>query len=78
MNRQAAITFVRSTGDVTELARLCYLLDGEPPAPAIRRQLLAGQRVDGGWSPFLGLRLQFARCYLLPFRASRAAGPHGI
>jgi len=52
MNRQAAITFVHSTGDVVEQARLRYLLDGEPPAPAIRQQVFADQREDGGWSPF--------------------------
>lgn len=52
MNRQAAITFVRSTGDLVEQARLRYLLGGELAAPAIRQQLFAGQREDGGWSPF--------------------------
>src|SRR5947209_19513546 len=52
MNIQAAIAFVRVNGDSVEQARLDYLLSGEPPDPAIVRQLFAGQRADGGWSPF--------------------------
>ncbi len=52
MNRQAAIAFVRSTGDRVEQARLRHLLDGERPKPAVIQQLFAGQREDGGWSPF--------------------------
>jgi squalene cyclase len=52
MKRQAAITFVRSTGDLGEQARLRHLLDREHPAPAIMQQVLAGQREDGGWCPF--------------------------
>lgn len=52
MNRQAAIDFVRSTGDLVEQARLQQLLDGERPAPAVIQQLFAGQHEDGGWSPF--------------------------
>ncbi|WP_201377751.1 hypothetical protein [Ktedonobacter sp. SOSP1-52] len=52
MNRPAAITFVRSTGDVVEQARLRYLLDGEPLALTIRQQMFADQQEDGGWRPF--------------------------
>lgn len=52
MNSQAAIAFVRSKGDLVEQARLRYLLNGEPPAPSITQQMFAGQRTDGGWSPF--------------------------
>ncbi len=52
MNEQAAITFVRSTGNSVEQARLQYVLDGSLPPPQIRVQLFAGQREDGGWSPF--------------------------
>jgi len=52
MNRQAAIAFVNVRGSPTEQARLRYLLDGEHPTPEVVHQLLAGQREDGGWSPF--------------------------
>lgn len=52
MNIQAAIAFVRANGEPVEQARLDYLLNGEPPDPAIIRQLFAGQRTDGGWNPF--------------------------
>jgi len=52
MNLQAAIAFVRAKGEPVEQARLDYLLSGEPPDPAIVRQMFAGQRMDGGWSPF--------------------------
>jgi hypothetical protein len=52
INAQSAINFVLSSGDPVELARLRYLLDGEPPAPAIIQQLFTDQREDGGWSPF--------------------------
>lgn len=52
MNIQAAINFVRSTGDQVEQARLRHLLDGEHPAPAIIQQVFTDQREDGGWSPF--------------------------
>lgn len=52
MNRQAAIVFIRSAGDLVEQARLHYLLDEEPPTQAIKQRLFAGQREDGGWNPF--------------------------
>lgn len=52
MNIQAAIAFVRTSGDFVEKAHLEYLLNGQPPDAAIVRQLFAGQRADGGWSPF--------------------------
>jgi hypothetical protein len=52
MNTQAAIAFVRANGDAVEQARLDYLLNDKPPDPAIVQQILAGQRADGGWSPF--------------------------
>ncbi len=52
MNVEAAITFARSTGNPVEQARLQYVLDGSIPPPEVRLQLFAGQREDGGWSPF--------------------------
>lgn len=52
MNWQAAITFVSSEGDLVEQARLRFLLDSERPASEVIQQLFAGQREDGGWSPF--------------------------
>lgn len=52
MNMDTAVAFIRSRGNPAELARLSYLLDGTPPPPAAVEQLLAGQRPDGGWSPF--------------------------
>ena len=52
MNMRAAIAFVRANGDSVEQARLDHLLNGKPPDPVIVQQLFAGQRTDGGWSPF--------------------------
>jgi hypothetical protein len=52
VDRQAAITFVRSAGDLIEQARLDYLQGAEPPPEPVRQQLFQGQREDGGWSPF--------------------------
>jgi hypothetical protein len=47
-----AIEFVQKTGNEVELARLHYLLTGEIPASDIIDRVFAGQREDGGWSPF--------------------------
>lgn len=52
MNIQAAIDFIRANGDPVEQARLSYLLDNAPPSQVITQQMFAGQRADGGWSPF--------------------------
>jgi hypothetical protein len=52
MNAAAAITFVRSTGNAVEQARLRYALEGNVPPPDVRWQVFAGQREAGGWSPF--------------------------
>jgi hypothetical protein len=51
MDRQAAITFVRSAGDLIEQAGLDYILVAKPPSDPVREQLFLGQREDGGWSP---------------------------
>lgn len=48
----AALAYIRRHGDEIEQARLRYLLTGEPPTSEIVATLCAGQRPDGGWSPF--------------------------
>jgi hypothetical protein len=51
-NLRLAKDFIQSNGTPVEIARLRYLLDGEQlPAPLVE-ELLAGQRLDGGWAPF--------------------------
>lgn len=52
MNAVAAMTFVRSTGNMVEQARLRYVLEGSAPPPDMQAQAVADQREDGGWSPF--------------------------
>lgn len=52
MNAVAAMTFVRSTGNMVEQARLRYVLEGSAPPPDVQAQVVADQREDGGWSPF--------------------------
>jgi hypothetical protein len=52
VNVEAASNFVRFTANPVAQARLQYVLDGSVPSPEIRMQLFAGQREDGGWSPF--------------------------
>ncbi|PWT75201.1 MAG: squalene--hopene cyclase [Chloroflexi bacterium] len=52
MDRHAAITFVRSAGDLIEQACLDYLLDSVPPPETVTQQLFQDQREDGGCSPF--------------------------
>jgi hypothetical protein len=47
-----AIQFVVEQGDVTEQARLRYLLDKTQPDAAVIAQFIATQRPDGGWAPF--------------------------
>ena len=51
-NVRMAMDFVTAAGDAVERARLQFLLAGERPAPVVVAQLFAGQRPDGGWSPF--------------------------
>lgn len=46
------IAFVTRHGDAIEWARLRHLLSGERPSTEVVGALLAGQRHDGGWSPF--------------------------
>jgi hypothetical protein len=52
MDTQAAIRFVSSYGNPIEQARLRFTLAGEPASQDESNMLLAGQRRDGGWSPF--------------------------
>lgn len=52
MNAEAAVSFVRANGNALEQARLRHVLEGNVPPPAVRLQLFADQRKDGGWSPF--------------------------
>jgi hypothetical protein len=52
MNISTAVAFVMNQGNAVEQARLKYLLNNERPAPDVVTTLLAGQRADGGWSPF--------------------------
>jgi Squalene-hopene cyclase C-terminal domain len=49
---ESALAFVAHQGNNVEQARLGYLLAQEAPSQAVISQLLAGQRDDGGWSPF--------------------------
>lgn len=49
---QKAVEFVSSRGSQVEQARLNYLLSGERPSQEVVASLFAGQRSDGGWSPF--------------------------
>ena len=51
MNSSLAAAFVEQRGDPVQRARLRYIYQDQPPAPEALRQLLAGQRPDGGWQP---------------------------
>src|SRR5579875_1706631 len=76
MDTQAAIAFIRSTGDPVEQAHLRYLLDREPPTPAIKREMFAAQRGDGGWSPFWATEYSLLDATCFPSGSGRAAWPH--
>jgi hypothetical protein len=52
MDIGAAVEFVHSQGDEVELSRLEYILNQVPPKRKILDDLFAGQRQDGGCSPF--------------------------
>jgi hypothetical protein len=52
MNVEKAVEFVSSQGNAVELARLQFVLTNAQPSPEVVSQLFAGQRSDGGWSPF--------------------------
>lgn len=52
VNVESALAFVAHQGNRAEQARLKYLVAQETPLPTVISQLLAGQRDDGGWSPF--------------------------
>jgi hypothetical protein len=77
MNTERAIAFIRRQGSPAEQARLAYLLDGTPPPPSAVDQLLAGQRPDGGWSPFwaAGYSSLDATCYRLAQADQMGIGP---
>jgi hypothetical protein len=77
MNVENAVAFIRSRGNPAELARLAYLLDGTPPDPPAVDQLLAGQRPDGGWSPFWAADYSSldATCYRLAQADQMGIGP---
>ncbi len=49
MNSSLAAVFVEQRGDPVQRARLRYIYQGQPATPEALRQLLAGQRPDGGW-----------------------------
>ena len=46
-----AIALIERQGDALERAELAYLLRGTPLPADARRDLLAGQNEDGGWTP---------------------------
>jgi hypothetical protein len=48
----AAKSFVEKRGTLGERARLEHVLTGRVPSRKAVESLLAGQRADGGWSPF--------------------------
>jgi len=52
MNIEKAVAFIRGKGNEVEQARLNYVLRDEQPPPEVVAGLFAGQRPDGGWSPF--------------------------
>lgn len=52
MNLERAIQFIKKNGNEVEQARLNYVLSNERPSEEITAKLFAGQRSDGGWSPF--------------------------
>lgn len=49
MNPSAAQEWVTHRGDTAQQARLLYIVNGVRPSPEVLRQVLAGQRADGGW-----------------------------
>lgn len=52
MNFERAVELVSRRGNEVEQARLKYLLANEPASQEVVATLFAGQRPDGGWSPF--------------------------
>lgn len=52
MHLENAIAFVKSKGNLVELARLQFILANENPSEEIKAQLFNEQQADGGWSPF--------------------------
>jgi hypothetical protein len=52
MDIEKTVHFVKKNGNKVEQARLNYVLSNEPPSEEITTTLFAGQRLDGGWSPF--------------------------
>lgn len=51
-NLQRAAEFIQTNGNDVEQARLARILTGEKPPREMIVKLFAGQRLDGGWSPF--------------------------
>ena len=49
---EMAVDFVHEQGTPVERARLGYLLQGEQLQRSMVNDLLADQRLDGGWAPF--------------------------
>jgi hypothetical protein len=49
MNPSTAAVFVEKRGDPGQRARLRYIYSGQLPTADALRQVLAGQRPDGGW-----------------------------
>lgn len=47
-----AVAYIQNEGQPVEHARLAAILHGEPPSDQHVAELTAGQRDDGGWSPF--------------------------
>jgi hypothetical protein len=52
MDLEKSISFIKENGNEVEQARLKYVLSDERPSKEIVTKLFAGQRPDGGWSPF--------------------------
>ena len=52
MNRESAVAFIQTHGNVIEKARLGVMRGDDALVAQALRALSAGQRPDGGWAPF--------------------------
>jgi len=52
MNLSLATQYIQSNASSLELARLRFILEGQPASAAVIAEFQASQRPDGGWSPF--------------------------